>query len=115
MTSSSQASASGPVESFRSDDLQTNRIRSLESSFAIQVRNIVLCLRPCGWRHSAVCQLFICCWRFGTKATETSDWLSLLIRCVDARLLPIRNKWHWHPRRVMINDVLITGIAGDCT
>jgi hypothetical protein len=115
MTSSLRASASGPVVSFWYDDFQTNRLCSIESSFAVQVRHIVLGLRLYGWRHSAVCWLFICCRRFRVKATETSDQLSLLIRGVDARLLAIRNDWLWHPRQVMIDDVLIKGIAGDRT
>jgi hypothetical protein len=28
-------------------------------------------------------------------------------------LLAIQNNWLWHPRQVMIDDVLIKGITGD--
>ena len=42
MTSTPRFSASGPVVSFRSDDLQTNVPLSIECSFAIQSRHIFL-------------------------------------------------------------------------
>jgi hypothetical protein len=36
MTSTSRLLPSGPVVSFRSNDLQTNRLRSIKSSFAVR-------------------------------------------------------------------------------
>jgi hypothetical protein len=118
MTSSLWASVSEPVVSFPSDDLQTNRLRSIEW---LRCSDLAHSPRPPtvvsfhGWRHSAVCRLFVGYRRLGAKATETSDQLSLLIRGVDACLLAIRNDWLWHPRQVMIDDLLIKRIAGDRT
>jgi hypothetical protein len=45
LTSTPRFSASGPVVSFRFDDCQTNRPRSIESSFAVQGRRIFFDLR----------------------------------------------------------------------
>src|ERR1700731_2695103 len=64
MTSSSRACASGPVVSFRSDDLQTNRPLSIESSFAVQSRHIFLGLQ-----------------------LSSASWLALFSRLPAVRLL----------------------------
>jgi hypothetical protein len=76
MISRLRASANRPVVSFQSKDLKTNRLRLIESCFAVQVQHIVSGLRLLlvSWLAPfsfwpAVCLLSV----IWSKSTETSD------------------------------------------
>jgi hypothetical protein len=61
MTSSTQTSASRPVVYFASDDLQTNRRLSIESSFAVHSQHIFLDLQLSSAYMADAIQLFTGC------------------------------------------------------